>query len=478
MNFLKSKLLRKFMSFSYGSWLGMLVGFLGTIITTRLLDPADFGKASMFTLALNLIMIFMMFGTDQAFVRFFYEEKEEARSRLLLHSLKLPMLIALLILPPLLIFYGPVTHFLIEEEVFHIAVLLVVGIFFQFFYRFAVLVIRMKQKGHLYSILEVANRTLNIVFIILFVFMWGASFKAIIYATVVTFIVLSIIAILFEKSFWRFGRGSTTTYESTNQFKDIVIFSYPFVISTMITWLFQSFDRIALKQYSTFEELGLFAAALKIIALLSVIQVAFNTFWAPVCYEHYEKNPDDTDFYARIARIIAMVMFSISIAMIAGKELIIMFLGSAYREAAFIMPFLVFMPMLYTMSLTTGLAMNLLKKTKWHIPIAILACIVNIVGNILLVPEYGAIGAALSTAIAYIIYFAFRTHVSQYYMPIRFGLVKMYTMMGLIFVAAGVAVIYRNNWLDLLVGALLLILMGIFYRRDLLTIFGKRAPSN
>jgi O-antigen/teichoic acid export membrane protein len=478
MNVLKSKLLRKFMSFSYGSWLGMLIGFLGTIITTRLLDPEDFGKASMFTLAMQLIMIFMMFGTDQAFVRFFYEEKEESRSRLLFHSLKLPMLIALFILPPLIIFYQPVTRFLIEEELFHIAALLVIGILFQFFYRFAALVIRMKQKGHLYSILEIANRTLNVVFIILFVFWLGASFKTIIYATVVTFIVLSVIAILFEKSFWRFNRVNSRTIESSNQFKEIAIFSYPLVISTMITWLFQSFDRIALKQYSTFEELGLFAAALKIIALLSVIQVAFSTFWAPICYEHYEKNPHDTDFYARIARIVAIIMFSISIGMIAGKELIIMFLGSAYREAAFIMPFLLFMPMLYTMSLTTGLAMNLLKKTKWHIPIAILACIVNIVGNIGLVPSYGAIGAALSTAIAYIIYFAIRTHVSQYYLPIRFGLVKMYTMMGLIFCSAGVAVIYRNNWLDVAVGAVLLILMGIFYRRDLLSIFSKRALSN
>ncbi len=475
MNLLKSKLLRKFLSFSYGSWVGLLVGFLGTIITTRLLVPEDFGKASMFTLALQLIMIFIVFGTDQAFVRFFYEEKEEVRSKLLFHALKLPILIALFMLPLLVIFYGPVTRFLLEEEVFHIAVLLAVGIFLQMIYRYAVLVIRMKQKGHLYSILEIANRTLNIIFLLLFVFWLGPSYKVIIYATIVTLITLTVIAVLFEKSFWRFDRRSQSTYDSKNHFKEIIIYSYPLVISTMITWLFQSFDRIALKQWSTFEELGLFAAALKIIALLNVIQVAFNTFFAPVCYEHYEKNPQDTEFFARIARIMAIVMFSISIVMIASKELIIFFLGSAYRDAAVIMPFLVFMPMLYTMSSTTGLGMNLLKKTNWHILIAIVSCVVNIAGNFWLVPEYGAVGAALSTAIAYIVYFALRTHISQMYLPIHFGLVKMYTMMGLIFAFAGMAVLYQNTWLDLSVGTILLVILSAFYWRDLRSILSKRS---
>ena len=74
---MKENLLKKFLLFSYGSWIGLVISLLGTIITTRILLPEDFGRASMFTLALNIAMLFILLGMDQSFVRFFYEEDEE-----------------------------------------------------------------------------------------------------------------------------------------------------------------------------------------------------------------------------------------------------------------------------------------------------------------------------------------------------------------------------------------------------------------
>ena len=55
-------LLKKFLSFSYGSWIGIIIGIVSTPVITRLLTPEDFGKASMFTLALNILMVFVMFN--------------------------------------------------------------------------------------------------------------------------------------------------------------------------------------------------------------------------------------------------------------------------------------------------------------------------------------------------------------------------------------------------------------------------------
>src|SRR5688572_13646202 len=92
---MKDNLFKKFLTFSYGSVLGLIIGMLTTIISTRMLSPDDFGKASMFLLALNVCMIFVIFGTDQSFVRFFYEELEEKRGGLLYNTIKLPFAIAI-----------------------------------------------------------------------------------------------------------------------------------------------------------------------------------------------------------------------------------------------------------------------------------------------------------------------------------------------------------------------------------------------
>jgi len=50
---MKENLIKKFLSFSYGSWIGLVIGFFSTMLTTRILSPQDFGKVSMFTLAIK-----------------------------------------------------------------------------------------------------------------------------------------------------------------------------------------------------------------------------------------------------------------------------------------------------------------------------------------------------------------------------------------------------------------------------------------
>src|SRR5690625_1592312 len=88
----KSNLFVSFLQFSYGSWLGLVIGVATTIITTRILSPDAFGKVSMFDVSLQVGMIITIFGTDQSFIRFFYEEDSHKRGALLYNSLKLPFI--------------------------------------------------------------------------------------------------------------------------------------------------------------------------------------------------------------------------------------------------------------------------------------------------------------------------------------------------------------------------------------------------
>lgn len=39
---MSNNLLKKFISSSYGSWLGLIIGFLGIMLTTRILLHEDF----------------------------------------------------------------------------------------------------------------------------------------------------------------------------------------------------------------------------------------------------------------------------------------------------------------------------------------------------------------------------------------------------------------------------------------------------
>lgn len=463
---MRESLLKKFFLFSYGSWLGLVISLLGTMITTRILLPEDFGRASMFTLALNITMLFILFGTDQSFVRFFYEEEKEKRGGLLYNCLKIPLVVFVVVILGIITFNKEITLFLFEEENLTVSIMLILGTFSQALYTYGSYVVRMQQKANLYSILQITYRTLNVIILVVFYYYLGPSYEIIIYSTVATLLVLSVVSIAVEKKFWNIRNAFLPGLVHSK--KEIFYFGYPLLPTMLITFLLQSFAQIAIKHWSSLEELGLYAAAIKLVALVTVLQAAFTTFWTPVCYEHFQNNPEDTLFYAKMTKIVSFFMFLVAITSIAGKDIIVFLLGQNYKEAANIMPFLVFMPVMYTISETTFIGIGFFKKTKWLIFIAGVSCVVNIFGNWLLVPKYGAIGASIATAFSYIVFFILRTHISLIYYKVDYGLKKIYFMIAVILAYAMCSIITSSFYFNLLLGMGVILLMSYLYKSYLL----------
>lgn len=469
---LKESLFKKFLKFSYGSWVGLILGLGSTMIITRILPPDALGKASMFNLVLQVGMILTIFGTDQAFVRFFYEEEEFKRGALLYNTLKIPFLTTIVMLIVVLTFYKPITSFLVGYPNFPIAIWLALGIIGQLLHRYSQLVIRMQQKGNLYSILQMFLRIFNISFILIFFYLIGSNFEILIWSKVITFFLLVIIAIYFGKDFWNLKNFKVSDVKHTQ----LEIFKYgsPYVLTLFITWLFESFDKIALRQWSTFEELGQYSAAMRLVALVVVLRTSFSTFWSPIAYEKFENEPDDKEFFRSMSVLVSFVMFFVAIGSIAGKDIIVILLGKDYVYAATIMPFLVFMPVLYTISHTTVMGINFYKKTKFHIYIAIISCIVNITGNYILVPSYGALGASISTAISFVVFFTLRTQFSLKLFKVNYPLIKIYIMIGIVMIYSLYSVFNKNFWLNILIGIIAALILMLLYYKDLIYIMKNK----
>ncbi|MDM5293760.1 oligosaccharide flippase family protein [Peribacillus simplex] len=469
---MNNNLIKKFLSFSYGSFLGLIIGFITTMITTRILQPEEFGKVSMFTLAINISMIFAIFGTDQAFVRFFYEEEKSKRGGLLYSCLKPVFYLTLFLLLTFLFFKKKLSLMLFGEYNSIVAAMLALGIVVQILYRYASLVIRMQQKGHLFSLIELLNRIFTFILIIMFYLIMGPTFEIVVYSTVFTFLFLTIYLIYNQKNIWSFKYYSENSLKHNN--KEILKYSYPLVLTTLITWLFEAFDKIALRQWADFQELGLYSSAFKIVALLTIFQKVFATFWTPVAYESFENNPNNTMIYSNVSKIVTFLMSIVAIVTIMAKDLIVVLLGPEYQGASKILPFLVFMPLMYTISETTVLGINFYKKPKWHIVIAGVSCICNIIGNWVLVPQFGGLGAALSTAFSFLVFFMLRTHISLKYYKVNYGLGKLYTSIVIVTIVSSLAT-YNDRFLfNLFFGAICIIFLVFLYIKDIKIIYALK----
>jgi len=460
------KLINTFFSFSVGTWLTILVGLVSTPVITRLVSPEELGLFSMFFLVMNVMTLAVMFGTDQSFVRFFYEENPSNRVRLLRSSITLVLLFFIPVCLGMLFFRDRISFFIFDTVRPFYIILLITAVTSNVLFKYALMVLRMQQKGGWYSTVQVLNKVSNFLFFILLILFMNSDILPLMLASVFGLFVAAVSGIVKERKFW-FGKTDPDSGQMVNRKKDILRYSAPLVMTNIVYWLFQSFDRIAIKEFAGFEELGIYAGAIRIVGLAVVLQTAFTTFWVPVSFERYEKNPQDKAFFTKIHRFAAFFMLSVGLFSMMFRHLIVYLLGPEYREALMILPYLMFIPVFYTISETTVKGIAFAKKTIWHLVIALISSAVNISGNMLLVPALGARGAAISTGLSYILFFILRTAFSQRYYPVDYQLKKLSLQIAGIVIYAGLLTFWENLYLDLIGGLVMIGLMYVGFKTEI-----------
>ena len=158
-------------------------------------------------------------------------------------------------------------------------------------------------------------------------------------------------------------------------------------------------------------------------------------------------------------------MFFIGINLIIFKDILALLLGEDYREATYVFPFLIFNPIMYTISETTVNGLVFKKKSNYQVLISVISCGANLIGNFLLIPILGSKGAAISTGISYIIFFSLRTLFSNKFFYIDFGLKKIYLLTFVVSVYALYNTYFKTNILSV-IGYFFCLLTIVFLYKD------------
>ena len=468
---MKKSLLKSFLSFSIGNYINIFIGLLTVPITTRLLSPEQYGISSFFSMVVNILATVCSLSLEQGFIRFFYDEDKNNRGKLLYNCLIYSIITVLLFSVLIYLYRDSISIYIIGkiDRVFWL--ILLWSIIFTILKTYSLIVVRMQQKGKLYSFFNVLLRVSEFIFILILFNIYGNNYETLVLATLFSMIITTLFSILAEKKIWSF-KGETKVKK-----QELIKYSFPLAITMALTWLFSSSDKIAIKMYSNMQEMGLYAGAFKIISLISTLQIGFSSFWTPTTYEHYTNNQKDLTFFKKANDYLSLVFFILGIGLLLTRNIIIFLLGKNYYSSMFIMPMLVFSPVMYLLSETTMLGIDFKKKTIYSLYISIIVVCINILGNMLLVPYLGARGAAISTGISYIIFFTLRTYFSIKLINFGFELKRIYIITLFMLLYALFITFYNNLLLTISVGILLLILVIFIYLpiiKEILKIYSKK----
>ena len=261
----KNSLIRQLRDFGIGPIIGMGISMLTVPVTTRMLSPDEYGKSSLFTLFQSLFLCIGILGLDQGYVRY-YNTKEIDRNNLLQNALFYPLIICAVLISICLIFLKPISNFLFGSVETGLMIAFCFFIPALLLNRFLLLQIRMDIRGKVYSFLNIISQLITFSVLFGLLVLYQKTFRAIIYSTIIAYYINTFIIFLFcDKTFIK----QRFVYSSKIQ-KNLLSFSLPLVPATLLGWVLNSFDKVGLRTWSDFSQLGLYSAAFKIVALLNI----------------------------------------------------------------------------------------------------------------------------------------------------------------------------------------------------------------
>lgn len=396
-------------AFAIGPVGGAVLGLISLPVITWFFSQEDVGRMAMLQVTLGFGILLFSLGLDQSYVREFHEAENKPA---LLKLAMLPGFLMLVItLFVLLSLDGKLAGWLFNVPHWHLSLLVALALVASFISRFLSLVLRMNERGFAFSMSQVLPKLLLLAIISGYVVV-GAD-KDLTNLVLANAAAISFVCAIYAWNTRAEWLAAIRTRMDIIQLKSMLRFGLPLILGGLAFWGLTAVDKIFLRMFSSYEELGVYSVAVSFAAAATILQSVFTTIWAPTVYK-WASSGKGLENIDRVSRyILALVVLGFSFAGMFSW-IISFLLPSGYSDTQWIVVSCLGFPLLYTLSETTVVGIGISRRSSLAMLAAITAFAVNLLGNWLLIPLYGAAGAAASTCISFWVFFVLRTEFSNY----------------------------------------------------------------
>jgi O-antigen/teichoic acid export membrane protein len=178
-------------------------------------------------------------------------------------------------------------------------------------------------------------------------------------------------------------------------------FAAPLLASTLVWILMESSDAILLGYFHSTDEVAAFRAVLLVAALNQGVTFTFALLYTPMLARLYAREAwgEMRDFYWRatlwvtvLSFPVFLLTFSFASATTSGV------VGERYADSAPIMAILALGYFFHCSLGFNGLTLRVFGKLRYTVAVDVAAAVANVLVNLLLIPRWGAVGAAVGTS--------------------------------------------------------------------------------
>src|SRR5581483_535660 len=315
-----------------------------------------------------------------------------------------------------------------------------VGLWAQTNYNQLTSLFRVEERSVAYAIASVANVLITVVGMVLFVAVahWGAVGLVVGNFVGTLTVYVALVAYRSEQLGLQFDR---------ELFRQMQRFGMPLVPSALALWVINFVDRRFVVYYNGLGEAGVYSAAIKVASVITFVMIAFRTAWPAFAYSI----DDDREARRTYAFVLTYLMTAASwlalfLGALAPWLVDLLTTKHAYHRAERGVGILAFGFAVYAGYTVLAIGSGRARKTQLNWVVTGFGAAVNVGLNFWLIPRYGMVGAAISTAASYAVLFVGMTVYAQSVYPVPYQWRRLVTCIG---AAVGLTVAARAAHLGL-----------------------------
>lgn len=394
-----------------------ILAFVSVPIYTKLFDPSAYGNFYIAKAALNLLDRCSNW-IGSALTRYYNEyDKFHKLKEMISSIIKTNIIFALLTTLPTLIILGflPIDNQL--KVLFQIGIIL-----FAFVPTSNVLrnVLRMQRKIYLHSLFIISRSLFSFMFSLLLIYLFRMQMESIFLGELL--IVAIILPIL-----WKSAIGKQFSYKiplNLNIIRQFFCYGAPLTFSIVGLWLLDFSDRYIIKFMLGSYAVGIYSACYNITwnSLFLLVHL-FYMMEEPLAMKIYAHEGAEAlkEFITCESRIFLILMVPCVLFMCLYSDFIFSIMVSEkYRNGTALVPYVAISVLVAGIIYKYKLGIMAMEKTQTLMYIVIAAGILNVVFNLIAIPLYGLLGAAIGTLLAYLAYLTMLIIVSKRHFPWKF----------------------------------------------------------
>jgi O-antigen/teichoic acid export membrane protein len=368
----------------------------GTIwLLTKNLQPHDYGIINLYSAFITLLTPFITGGILYPLSIEYYKRKPEEYRQFFTNAQAIPLVSVLLFTAICILFQNPLAHFLRVTPVW--VILLPVTTWWIMNNEITMMMCRVKNKPWGFALVAIGKNLVEVLLTIGLVIGLNWAWEGRLLSAVIAPIIIGLFSI---RIFYRWHFVSNKI--EWKKVQHIAWVSIPFIFERLTVFVLANSDKYFIDKFdlNATAKVGLYSVGAQIATIISLVILSMNSAYQPYVFQnlannHKEKAKKSTWLYiAGAAALVGLVFLGIPI-------LFRFFIGHQYEGAQIYAYYLCggyFMWGVYNAFLAYLLFHG---RNRLITYLSLGGMMVSVVMNFILVPKYGAYGAAITSIVTY-----------------------------------------------------------------------------